>query len=252
METMSINDTGQYKIIEFDELDSTNMFALCNVDSVFDGTIIVAKRQTRGRGRLSRKWLGDNSGNVYMSVILKPRDFNSYPAINVTQYMSVVVSRVLKKHYNINAEIKWPNDLLVDGAKIAGILAETSIKNNRVNAIVLGLGLNVNMPKETLDLIDKKATSLKVLSGREFDVSDCIKHIADEFFKDYTEFIKQGFSYIRNEYLEKSCFLKKKIKIDNSLYDGEYFISSVDENGMLVAVDEKNVEKTVISGDLIC
>lgn len=252
METMNINDIEQYKILEFDELDSTNMFALCNVENANDRTIITANRQTKGRGRLSRKWLGDNSGNVYMSLILKPKDFNSYPAINITQYMSVVVSRVLKKYYNVNSSIKWPNDLLVDGAKIAGILAETSVKNGKVSAIVLGLGLNVNMPIETVNLIDKKATSLRVLLNKEFSVSECIKHIADEFFKDYDEFIKQGFSYIRDEYLEKSCFLKKKIKIDNSLVNGEYFISSVDENGMLVAVDENKVEQTIISGDLIC
>jgi len=252
METMNINDTALYKILEFDELESTNMFALCNAENAQDRTIITANRQTKGRGRLSRKWLGDNSGNVYMSVILKPKDFNSYPAINVTQYMSVVVSRVLKEYYGITSEIKWPNDILVDGAKIAGILAETSIKNSRVNAIVLGLGLNVNMPLSVISKIDKKATSLKVLSGREFDVQACIKHIADEFFKDYDEFIKQGFSFIRDEYIEKSCFLNKKIKIDNSLKNGEYFISSVDENGMLVAVDENKVEQTLISGDLIC
>lgn len=252
METMNINDIALYKILEFDELDSTNMFALCNVENAQDRTIITAKYQTNGRGRLSRKWLGDNSGNVYMSLILKPKDFNSYPAINVTQYMSVVVTRVLKEHYGINSEIKWPNDILVDGAKIAGILAESSVKNGRVSAIVLGLGLNVNMPLSSVSKIDKKATSLKVLSGREFDVQECIKHISDEFFKNYDEFIKKGFSFIRDEYIEKSCFLNKKIKIDNSLKNGEYFISSVDENGMLVAVDEQNVEQTVISGDLIC
>ena len=252
METMNINDIALYKILEFDELDSTNMFALCNVDNAQDRTIITAKRQTNGRGRLSRKWLGDNSGNVYMSLILKPKDFNTYPAINVTQYMSVVVSRVLKNFYGIDSQIKWPNDILVDGAKIAGILAETSIKNSKVNAIVLGLGLNVNMPLSVTEKIDKKATSLKVLSDKEFSVADCIKHIADEFFKNYDEFIKHGFSFIRDEYIEKSCFLNKKIKIDNSIKNGEYFISSVDENGMLVAVDEKNVEQTVISGDLIC
>ena len=253
METININSVGQYKILEFDELDSTNMFALCNVDNAVDGTIIVAKHQTNGRGRLSRCWIGEKSGNVYMSIILKPENFNTYPALNVTQYMSVVVVRVLKQYYGVNAQIKWPNDVLVDGAKIAGILAETSIKNNRVNAIVLGLGLNVNLSEKVIKSIDKKATSLKMLLNREFDVSECIKHLSDEFFRNYDRFIEQGFSYIRDEYIAKSCFLNKKMKIENtSAPQGEYFISSVDGNGMLVALDDKNVEQTVISGDLIC
>ena len=252
METININDKKQYKTVEFDELDSTNLFALSGIDSIPDKTIIVAKNQTKGRGRLSRQWTGDNSGNVYMSIVLKPENFTNYPSINITQYMSVVVSRVLEKYYGIISQIKWPNDVLVEGAKIAGILAETSIKNNKVNAIILGLGLNVNMSEDTIKSIDKKATSIKMLSGKEFNVSDCIKHISDEFFKNYNEFITHGFSYIRDEYLEKSCFLNKKIKIENAPYSGEYFVSSVDKNGMLVTVDEKNSEQIIISGDLIC
>ncbi len=252
METININDKKQYKTMEFDELESTNLFALCSIDSIPDKTIIVANNQTKGRGRLSRHWTGDNSGNVYMSIVLKPDNLTNYPSINITQYMSVVVTRMLKKYYGIVSKIKWPNDVLVDGAKIAGILAETSIKNNKVNAIVLGLGLNVNMSEDTIKSIDKKATSMKLLSGKEFNVSECIKHISDEFFENYNEFITQGFSSIRNEYLEKSCFLNKKIKIDNAPIPGEYFISSVDEQGMLVTLDENNVEQIIISGDLIC
>ena len=252
METININDKQQYRIMEFDELDSTNLFALSSIDLISDKTIITAKRQTKGRGRLSRKWIGDNSGNVYMSIILKPENFGNYPSINITQYLSVIISRVLENNYNIVSQIKWPNDVLVDGAKIAGILAETSIKNNKINAIVLGLGLNVNMSEDTINSIDKKATSLKMLSGKEFNVSECIKHIADEFFKNYDRFIEQGFSFIRDEYIEKSCFLNKKIKIENAPISGEYFVSSVDEKGMLITVDEKNIEHTIISGDLIC
>ena len=104
-----------------------------------------------------------------MSIVLKPVRKEDYPFPNLTQYLSVCVSKVLEKEFGIISNIKWPNDILVDGAKISGILAETGMEKNQISGVVLGLGLNVNLKQETLDLIDQKATSISALKNQNYD-----------------------------------------------------------------------------------
>ena len=240
---------SKYNIITLEEVESTNAYALEFMSSFEDRTVINALIQTNGRGRYNRNWLSDNSSNIYMTIVLKPQTEN-YPFQNLTQYLSVVVCKVLENEYKIKTSIKWPNDILVEGAKISGILAETSVNNGKINGIALGLGVNVNMQQETLDKIDQKAVSIAVLTKKEQNCEDLINKISNLFFEDYDEFTKKGFEFIEDEYIKRCSFLGKQITIREE--NKQYLAKGIDKNGLLLVKDDLKKEVKIITGDILC
>ncbi len=247
-----MGNLNKYTLVRLDEVDSTNSYALEHISSFDDGTVIYTPHQYMGRGRHNRKWIADDSENIYMSVVLKPQNIDTYPFPNLTQYLSVVLCRLLEDEFNIKPFIKWPNDILVDGCKISGILAEAYTENNKLKAVVLGLGLNVNLSKQTLDLIDQKAVSISVLTGKNYDIDLIVNKLSDYFFKDYSGFVKSGFSYIKDEYIGKCGFLGKNITVRELDYKKHYFAKSIDNEGLLTVIDEFNNECKIITGDVLC
>ncbi|HBH19346.1 MAG TPA: biotin--[acetyl-CoA-carboxylase] ligase, partial [Cyanobacteria bacterium UBA9579] len=194
-----------YNITYFDEIDSTNTYSLRNIVGLNDRHVVIAARQTSGKGRLARKWISDIEGNVYMSIVLKPSDTmdKELPLSNITQYMSVVLCRVLES-YGVIPEIKWPNDVLVNGKKISGILSEISTQGSTLKGFVLGIGINLNLSQEDINAIDQPATSLNLLTGQLINRDLFIKQLLDEFFMDYDSFIQDGFISIKSEYQQRS------------------------------------------------
>ena len=186
-----------------------------------------------------------------MSVILKPQCPN-FPFANLTQYLSVVVCSFLETEFNVIPKIKWPNDILIDGYKISGILAESAMHNNRIDAIILGLGLNVNLSKQTVDTIDQKAISLAILKRKNFDPEDILRGICDLFFDKYDEFVEKGFLFIKEDYIRRCDFLGKNIIIKEENSKKEYFALSIDDEGLLVVKDEFGNQNKIITGDVLC
>ena len=246
------NDMSKYTIVTLEEIPSTNSYALEHISAFDDKSIVFAPHQSSGRGRFDRHWVCDDSENIYMSIILKPENVTNYPFPNLTQYLSVVVCKVLEREFSLKPSIKWPNDILVENAKISGILAESCMVNNKIEGIVLGLGLNVNLRKETLDNIDQNATSIGVLTGQQYDVEKILIKICDEFFENYDAFIQGGFEYIKTEYINRCGFLGKNILIREAGEKKPYFAKSIDDEGLLVVVDELNNECKIITGDVLC
>ena len=242
----------KYEITSLREVDSTNSYALKNINSFKDRTVIYSLRQTNGRGRYNRHWVNDDTDNLYVSFVFKPDDILTYPLANLTQYLSVIVCRLLKNEFDIESNIKWPNDILVDGHKISGILAETHMKNNQIEAIVLGLGLNVNLKEETVKEIDQKATSLNILKHKNFDVDDILNKLCNLFFNDYDEFIKKGFSFIKEEYISSSNLIDKEITLRGVNETKNYTVKTIDNEGFLTVKDKDNNEYTIMTGDVLC
>lgn len=246
-------DMSRYSIVTLEEVPSTNGYAIENMPFLDNASVIYTNKQTSGRGRYNRKWLfDDNSENIFMTIVLKPSDLSSYPLPNLTQYLSVVLCNILERDFNLNPVIKWPNDILIDGAKISGILAETYMENNNIKGIALGLGLNVNMNAQTLGLIDQKAASLYCLKNEIFDCDTIVKNICSAFFENYNDFVNYGFKYIKDEYIKRCFFLGKNIKISENGEKKEYFADSVDDKGFLSVKDNLNNEYKIITGDLLC
>ncbi|MGN0030980.1 MAG: biotin--[acetyl-CoA-carboxylase] ligase [Candidatus Gastranaerophilaceae bacterium] len=240
------------RIIELDNVESTNSYAKASVDMLDDKTVIIAKSQSAGRGRLARSWVDLGEGNLFMSVILKPSEVFDEKYSNLTQYLSVVLCKVLET-YGVNPQIKWPNDVLIDGKKIAGILSESIIHSKgKLEAIILGIGVNLNAKQSDVDNIPNKiATALNLEIGESVDLKEFIKKLSDEFFAHYDEFLEKGFELIREDYINKSNFLNKEISVQvfNRIENG--LAKEIDTNGGLVLLT-KDDRKTVLTiGDIL-
>lgn len=243
----------KYNVIHFNSLNSTNTYSLEHFSELNDGDIVVAEVQTNGRGRFDRVWQGTSSENLYMTFVIKPETVDNYPFMNLTQYLSVAVNRVLRKNYQINSYIKWPNDILFDGKKLSGILAETKIENNLLSGVVLGIGINLNTSPSK---IIPNAISLKEISGKTIDKDKFIADVLSEFFNNYDEFVKNGFSYIYDEY-SKMCHFNDELKVGNSYKEGEFSVykfGKLNEDGTLTVSEigkEDNKDIKIVSGDIL-
>jgi len=239
-----------FKIIEFDELASTNKFALENIAKYPTGTIIKAKTQTAGRGRFDRKWVSDKSDNGFISFILKPDIKYQKTFPNITQYLSVVLCQEFMRQ-GLKASIKWPNDVLVNGKKIAGILSETSFSGEKFNGLVIGLGVNLNLEKNDLEKIDIPATSMNLEAGMKIDSNLFVEHLAKRFFSEYETLLRKGFGYFRAQYISMSDFIGKKITIKNPEPQELGLAVNVCADGALEIFTEQGEIKKIISGDMI-
>ncbi len=243
---------GRYNILHFTELDSTNLYALRNLDSLPDKQVIVAEIQTGGRGRFKRKWVSHIPDNLYMSLVLKPEDPEAWvraPLPSLTQYMAVVICEVMLL-YGADTSLKWPNDVMVKTSKIAGLLGESVIQGRRLKGYVLGAGINLNMTALDLEGIDKPAVSLNQISGAAVDREEFLSALLDEFFNGYDEFIEMGFCSIRDRYIEKCAFLGEKITV--STYDGQVIgdAAGFSDDGALLIINDNGEMVNITAGDV--
>lgn len=236
--------------IYFDRIDSTNLYGKEHLAELEDKTVIFACRQTSGRGRLARSWIDLGGDNLFLSFVLKPSERFADIYSNLSQYLSVILCRLLEK-YNVMPEIKWPNDVLVNGGKIAGILAETVMKGNEFKGLVLGVGVNLNVDNGALELVtDKKVTALNLEAGHAVECNAFRKNLCDMFFNDYEKFLSEGFSSIEDYYSEHSCFLNSEITVKVFNKEVKGIAKGLTKNGELLLFDgEKDL--IINMGDIL-
>jgi len=241
-----------YTVLRLDEIDSTNSYALRNLSSMPDRQVILAEKQTEGYGRFNRHWISSTPENIYMSLVLKPctEVHDSVPLVNITQYGSVVICEVLKK-YDIRAVLKWPNDVLVNGLKIAGLLGESAFEGSRLKGYVLGVGINLNMTPDDLKRIDQPVTSLNLLTNMAINRDSFLDCLLEEFFKGYELFLEGGFRTIRETYIQRSTFLGKKITVITLESRIHGIARNFFDDGSLLIVTNKGEEKKITAGDVI-
>ena len=222
-----------------------------------DKSVVCAKFQTNGRGRMNRKWMSFDSENLYASIILKPQgDFSKLPIANLTQLLSVVIVDVLG-FYGIKSNIKWPNDVVIMkddndifGEKICGILAEIASVSNNIKGIVLGFGLNVNATKKELEQIDRPAASMFNATGSIFDTKEVLNNICEMFFLKYDEFLDKGFNLIKDDYLSKIKFIGKEITINMPHKSVTGIAKDITDEGA-VLLDENEILTTITIGEIL-
>ena len=242
----------QYRIIYFNKLESTNKYALDNILQLDDKTIIRARTQTNGYGRFKRKWLSDDYDNLYFSIVLKPSENldNTLPLPNLTQYMSVIIAELIEK-YGLTPEIKWPNDVKINRKKVSGILSETSIRGNKLNGIVIGVGINLNTKRDVLSKIDQPATSISLELKKETDPDIFLRSLLNAFFDEYDTFMEKGFNLIKERYTSKCSFLGKEILIKNFDKEQRATAAQINNDGSLL-IDDKGRKSVVLVGDILC
>jgi len=231
----------------FDQIDSTNTYAKSLKHR--RNTLIVANEQLMGRGRLGRDWKSESGQGIYMTLKIHP-DLMPSEAVNMTQIMALAAVRALKKLYDDDVLIKWPNDIVFKGKKIAGILTEMTTELNQINQLIIGMGININQDSFDGEL-ENKAVSLKQIMDKEISKLQLIKQILSEFIKLYNEFvIHRNLEFVIDEINNYSSVVGKEIiaidkgKIYN--YKAEY----IDKDGRLIVKDDKGKYKELLFGEI--
>jgi len=180
----------------FESIDSTNDYSAGLIEESrgadferLDGTLTLAERQTGGRGRFKHKWLSPQGGLWFSLIIIT--DIHPEELPNLTLIAAFSISEAFMDTYNINVDIKWPNDLYYGEYKFGGILSELK-KDGKLQAIILGIGINVNIDDKTLDRLDNTATSIRKILGREADRELIMAKILDDFERSYNYFSTTG------------------------------------------------------------
>ncbi|HEV8052093.1 MAG TPA: biotin--[acetyl-CoA-carboxylase] ligase [Parachlamydiaceae bacterium] len=211
-------------------------------------TLITADTQTAGRGRFKRKWESPPSQNIYATFcFFIEKDAKNIG--NIPQILAISAAEILKK-LNFNPRLKWPNDVLISDKKVAGILAETTVVGRM--CMVLGIGLNVNMPPEILYKIDRPATSLMVESGRSFDKEMVLKELQDEFLKNLEIFFSKGFTpflEIYRQYMPKDP--NKILRFHDNMMIWEGILHDINQDGSLRLKLSNGELKTFIAGEIL-
>ncbi len=195
------------RIIRLDEATSTNDVAKSHGKSgEAEGLVVVAKRQTRGRGRQGREWVSP-VGGLYLSVLLRP-DVDPKELTRLTVYSAVPVARAIEKVTGLRTGLKWPNDIQIEGRKVAGLLVEGTGQQGKVAFVVLGIGINVNIAASDLGM--EGATSLSEELGRTVDHERLLEEILLELRHYYERFLKRESP--EDDYIARSSVLGRQIE----------------------------------------
>jgi BirA family biotin operon repressor/biotin-[acetyl-CoA-carboxylase] ligase len=209
-----------------------------------DGTVVIADTQTAGRGRLGRAWLSPE-GSLAISVIFKP-SLNNLPQLIMVA--SVAVVRAIKKVAGLETQIKWPNDVLIKGKKVCGILTESEIKGSRVNFAIIGIGINVNLNPLAFPDILSTATSLSHELGNEILRAELASVLLSELEQLYLE--SQAGAPIYKEWQEYMETLGRRIQVSTGKSIEQGKAETITENGNLVLRRADGSLVEIVAGDV--
>ena len=238
------------KIFYYEQIDSTNTQASrLALEGAKHGTVVVADCQTAGKGRRGRSWESPKGENIYMSFLLRPR-FQAEKAPMLTLVMAYSVVKAMQKHGVTDAGIKWPNDIVLSGEKVCGILTEMSMKDSRIDHVVVGVGVNVNNQNFPTELCGK-ATSLFMEGGKVVDRKQLYQDIIDMFQHFYEAFEReQDLSFIQEEYNRLLVNCQREVRV---LEPGNEYLAyalGINHKGELRVRTETGEEKTVFAGEV--
>ncbi|MCR4337449.1 MAG: biotin--[acetyl-CoA-carboxylase] ligase [Candidatus Omnitrophica bacterium] len=244
---LKANILGQ-KIIYHETVSSTMDEAVAlGIQGAPEGTVVCAESQTKGRGRLGRNWISPKGKGIYMSVILRPQVSLSVVS-QLTLVCAVGVCEAIQSATNLPVKIKWPNDILINDQKVAGLLMELNAEMDRVRFVVLGVGLNVNTPLQQLPV---GATSLKAAGAKDLTRIEIFQKILESLEEWYLIFQRDGFKSIMPRWKELSDMIGKRIKF----YDGKDVLEGeaiglAEDGGLLLRNDRGEVIKK-LAGDMV-
>ena len=236
-------------VYHFETVQSTNDTAkILGTQGAAEGTMVVAESQTAGRGRLGRTWLSPPGTGIYVSLLLRPPlPPHELPQITLATAVSVV--RALSRAVGVTPGIKWPNDLILNGKKLGGILTEMETESDQIRYLVVGMGLNVNMAEFPPELAGR-ATSLLKEEGRSFSRLTVLQAWLEEFEILYRQFLSRGFPEILEEWKRHSVTLGKYVAVRQGPRQIEGLAMEVTLDGALVLETARGDEVKVTSGEI--
>lgn len=238
------------KIFHYQEIDSTNNKAKqLAAEGAEHGSLIVAERQTAGRGRRGRTWISDEADNIYMSVLLRPK-FVPDKAPMLTLVMAYSAAKAIRNLTGMDIEIKWPNDLVWNGRKLVGILTEMSVKEGKIEYVVVGVGVNVNTEYFAKEVEDT-AVSIRQATGKMWKKETLITAIMQQFLEDYKVFEQvENLSNIQAVYNELLVNAGREVCILGEKESYHAKALGINEFGELLVLREDGTKEAIYAGEV--
>ncbi len=235
----------------FPEIDSTNSYVRhLGEAGGAEGTVVISDQQTAGRGRLGRSWVSPSGVNLYCSVLLRPQ-IPVQQAPQLTFLSAVSVAETLENICGLKAQVKWPNDVLVDGLKVAGLLNEMSAETELIHFVVLGMGINLNMTAEQMpERQNYPATSAFLLTGRPVDRCRFARQLIRTLDRYYLELLETGFSAIRNRWEARCNIMNRRVRVEQGTVVHSGTVVGIDSDGALLLQSEDGHMVKIVSGDV--
>lgn len=233
----------------YEEVESTNDTAKQFVENdAKEGTVIIASQQTAGRTRKHADWVSPEGG-IYMTIILRP-EVTLLEASKLTIVTGVAIAKTLKDEFNINVGIKWPNDLLLGNKKICGILTEAVTDYDKVKAVLVGIGIDVNIHEDDIpDELEHIATTVQKETNITFKRADIMRKFFKIFEELYEEYKKDNFKYIISEWRRLSSTTGNRVKVYK---DGKAIkadaVGITNNGALIIETDDGKLEK-ITSGE---
>jgi BirA family biotin operon repressor/biotin-[acetyl-CoA-carboxylase] ligase len=238
-------------IHHFHSLDSTNSKAYeLALNGAEEGEVVISESQEKGRGRLGRQWFSPPFLNLYLSVILRPK-IPPHQASLITLMAAIATTDAIQKFSGLLPLIKWPNDILLGGRKVAGLLNEIHSEMDRIHFVILGIGVNLNEEEKMFSKeIRAKATSLKIEMGQTVSRKAFLQSLLQELEKWYTIFMEEGNIPILKAWRNRAHIKGRRVKVTSF---GEIWVGKaidVDSDGALILETVKGKRKRVVAGDI--
>jgi len=234
----------------FEKTTSTNdVIEKLARDGVKEGVVVFAESQTRGRGRLGRRWLSPSRKGLWFSVLLRP-DLRPEETTRLTVASATAVRRAIEQHTGLKPEIKWPNDIHIGGKKVAGILTELSAELDRVKYVILGIGVDVNVAAADLPELRKVATSLQVELGHPVSRAELAVAILRELDSEYARLASGAFGAVADEWAAHCATLGHDIVIRTGNRQIRGRAEALGEEGALLLRTEHGHLERVTGGDV--
>jgi BirA family biotin operon repressor/biotin-[acetyl-CoA-carboxylase] ligase len=233
------------------ELDSTNNYARSLAEQgAAEGTIVIAEQQTQGRGRLGRRWVSPPFANLYCSIILRPTSLPvNAPLITLTA--AVALADAVGSFSPVAPAIKWPNDILAGGRKLAGVLTEAVSDSRKIEFVIVGIGVNVNFALESMPPeIRERATSLSVLTGRSVSREALLRRLIQDLDRCYGILEENGFAAIRPRWDARFGLRGQRVRVETTDQTITGRAIGIEPDGALL-IEAPGGTQRILAGDVI-
>ncbi|MDF1507748.1 biotin--[acetyl-CoA-carboxylase] ligase [Robertmurraya sp. DFI.2.37] len=247
LKTMLIGQQIHYK----ESVDSTQKVAhRLGLENALEGTVVIADEQIGGKGRMDRRWHSPKHTGIWMSVILKPQ-IPLPMAPQLTLLTAVAVAQAIVENTGLEPHIKWPNDLLVHGKKVTGILTELQAEADRIHSVIIGIGINVNQAVTDFpEDLRSVATSLSIEKGEHINRASLIQTIFLKLEKLYLLYLEKGFHPIKLLWESYAISIGKTITARTLTGNITGKALGINEDGVLKIEDENGVIHSIYSADI--
>lgn len=237
-------------IYHFFRIDSTNRVALeMGHAGEPEGAVVLAEEQTAGRGRAGRTWQSDRAAGIYVTLLLRPK-ISPVQAPLLTMMAGLSARAAILAQIGAAPDLKWPNDLLLGGEKVGGILLEMHAEPSQVRFVIVGIGLNVNQERFSGDLA-ATATSLRIETGRPQSRLELLVRLLREFESDYNRFLREGPAAVTAKFEAVSSYARgKRVRVTSGAATFSGVTAGLGPEGLLQVKRDDGQVVTVISGDV--